>query len=478
MCDALTSMFALTGCQVYCGVQQHGKGPGEGEGSTMSAEGAALQAWFDQSVSHMAARVGKGRASHWSPGNDETLCGKMISTYVSLADAQDMRNVCGPCHKKAIKLGTALLNALPLAGETGEKEEMAAKKTAEAAPEATEAPELTQDQIKEELTNLVERITTVAIAGDDTAERVKEGESLVYALKGGSAAETKKIRAEWLAKIRDAAGTGAAKAAVITKVTKRSDVGLGSQEYPEHVKELIKTGAGRLAEGIQLQQKTTDVASSVASTSLEIAKELRNKDGDPDLDLNSGAGRSSMSDMIAAAMEALGYKRGEDAPDEIKEASSKLARSIQYQRTHLRVLYIRSLDTSPEEAAKFARIAGLHPDAPVSEAVFTHYVIAPQSELEKQRERNKAKTLAAAKGKEAIATSGGAGGEGGEGGEGEGDGGAVEHKPRAVTWIEKADEAVDKSDENLKSLDDSGKSALRMKIMDLENKLADLRKKL
>ncbi|MER5754366.1 hypothetical protein [Streptomyces sp. NPDC002088] len=48
---------------------------------------------------YKVAQVGKGKAAHYSTGNDETVCGRMITRYLSLGEAADMAGFCSRCDR-------------------------------------------------------------------------------------------------------------------------------------------------------------------------------------------------------------------------------------------------------------------------------------------------------------------------------------------------------------------------------------------
>ena len=376
----------------------------------MTAEGAALQAWFDQSASHMTARVGKGRASHYSPGNDETLCGKPISAYVSLADALNMPGVCGPCYNKAIKIGAA---ALASKGE---------KMTDTVDPA----------KLKEEITALAERITAVAIAGEDVAPLKEEAEELIGKLP---TKERTKLRNQ----IRKAAESKPAPAEPITvsseMVTRETIDPRTIEGYAEYVEAASKAFAG----GVAAQLKTGGLAREVASTLLELRTKMTDKDGRPDILATSRGAKEASNAILTDAAKLAGLNPKEDPV--ARDAIAKFGRAVQHQMDDVRVKYIRALDANPEEAAKFAKVLEAAPAADAekpSDAVFAAYDLNPQSKVERM-----ALETASAKADDGAS------------------------KPRIVTWIDTAEEELvkaGKSDPKNAKLTDDQRKELKAKI--------------
>lgn len=55
---------------------------------------------MDTISGYKLAQVGKGKAAHYSTGNDETVCGRLVTTYVSFGDAANMPGgFCSRCSR-------------------------------------------------------------------------------------------------------------------------------------------------------------------------------------------------------------------------------------------------------------------------------------------------------------------------------------------------------------------------------------------
>lgn len=346
----------------------------------MNAETAALQAWFDLSISNRDARVGKGRVSHFSTGNDETLCGKLVGTYLTRGDALDMSKICDPCWNKATKLGAEAL-------ATKEEAEMPAKKKTAETP-AVETPAEPTPEQREEFDALIERITAVAITepGSEALDALMlEAEALVTKFPAG---ETAKLRAQY----RKAA---AAKPTVPTAHPASTEVAvIETEDYTKikNVVDLVNMGAGKVSEGITLAKKASVTAREVATVLFDMRLHLANKQGVPDLKCASHEAKRASSDMYEAAKAAM-----PDDPDFDRDAAIKsLMRAVNFQMSDVVVGYVRALDNSPEELGPFAKVLEAHPNLSPSEAVRAFYKISDKSEIEKARERRELASAAAA----------------------------------------------------------------------------------
>ncbi len=69
------------------------------------------QQTFTEQAGVTYAVVGKGKRVHYSPRNDETLCGRVITEYRDLSDAAALfsngHELCAPCHRAAEKRADA-----------------------------------------------------------------------------------------------------------------------------------------------------------------------------------------------------------------------------------------------------------------------------------------------------------------------------------------------------------------------------------
>jgi hypothetical protein len=56
---------------------------------------------MDTQNGYQLAQVGKGKAAHYSTGNDETVCGRPVSAYLSFGDAANLPSFCTRCVRYA-----------------------------------------------------------------------------------------------------------------------------------------------------------------------------------------------------------------------------------------------------------------------------------------------------------------------------------------------------------------------------------------
>jgi hypothetical protein len=148
------------------------------------------------------------------------------------------------------------------------------------------------------------------------------------------------------------------------------------------VTELIADGAERVAEGVKLHIKTSNLAKEAASIMLDMWRRIPNKDGNPDI----------MGDSHAAkeAARALYAKAGEGFQDDYdtKEALDKLQRSVQSQRSDVRAKYLRELDENPAEQKRYAKALEAKPEGvTVSEFIADLYGTQLKGHGELARER-------------------------------------------------------------------------------------------
>lgn len=169
-------------------------------------------------------------------------------------------------------------------------------------------------------------------------------------------------------------------------------------EYPDVV-ELVHMGAERMAEGVKLHLRTSDIAKEIAQIGLDMWRRLPTKDGHPDLMGNSDAAKRAIRDLYEEA--GKGFEHTWDN----EEALKKLQRAVQFQRGDVRAQYLRDLDSStPEAEEERQRFAAMLKDKPskmpVSEFVADFYGTSLKGPSELQRERYAAKRKALQSGNE------------------------------------------------------------------------------
>lgn len=229
----------------------------------------------------------------------------------------------------------------------------------------------------------IERIRSLAAAGDTDALGAlrEETESLISSLTGKGSIKVKKEQRDAMA---EAAETKPS-AEVAKPALEGEVVGKSWDEY-EGVKELAVMGAEKLAEGIRLHLKTSDLARDMAAVVFDMWKRIPNKDGMPDLRGDSDDAKKSWKWLLAEAGQ--GFERS----FETEEALAKLQRAVQRQRTDIRAKYLRSLDADTDEAQAErklyrAKLADWKGDSDVSAFLADYYRVSLKGEIEADREK-------------------------------------------------------------------------------------------
>lgn len=228
----------------------------------------------------------------------------------------------------------------------------------------------------------IERARTLAVAGDTDALGAlrEETESLISSLTGKGSIKVKKEQRDAMA---EAAATPSK--AVAAPALEGEVVPKAWDEY-EGVKELAVMGAEKLAEGIRLHLKTSDLARDMAAVVFDMWKRIPNKDGMPDLRGDSDDAKKSWKWLLAEAGQ--GFERS----FETEEALAKLQRAVQRQRTDIRAKYLRSLDADTDEAQAErklyrTKLADWKGDSDVSAFLADYYRVSLKGEIEADREK-------------------------------------------------------------------------------------------
>jgi hypothetical protein len=361
---------------------------------------------------------------------------------------------------------------------------MAAKPTTTTAEDATSV-EVTINKAVEQLNANIERAKSMAEAenAEGLAELKKETEELVSALpqRGKFGNETfAKLKVRLRAEFRAAAQVQEKPAtkAVAVAAKPKEGVPVKTWDQYEGVKELVTLGAEKVAEGVRLHRKTSDLAKEVAAVTFDMWTRIPNKDEIPDLKGNSDQAKKAAGEMYRIAGEGFEHNF------ENEDAFTKLQRSVQMHRTDVRAKWLRELDEDTTEAAEARalygdKLADKPEDMSVAEYVATALYNSPamiKGEGEKQLERYhaKQKALAAASDK----SKGEGTGEGSGEGEGEGSGEAAEtttpdERIEAIVKRIKAD--VSKADpEDFAKASDETKEAIRAELEPLYKALKDM----
>lgn len=224
----------------------------------------------------------------------------------------------------------------------------------------------------------IERAHSLSAEGnaDALAELRTETETLISGLSGkGSIARKKELR-DAMKEVPEPAEPEDVSGEVVQR---------GYEQY-EGVTDLIYLGAERIAEGVRLSLKTSEVAREGAQVLFDIWRRIPNKDGDPDI-----MGTSQDARDAAAALYRKAGEGFEDS-DETRAALARLQRSVQYHRSQVRTDYLRMLDSDSAEAkAERSRFAGILNSKPenvsAAEFVAEHYGTSLKSQREVEAER-------------------------------------------------------------------------------------------
>jgi hypothetical protein len=272
--------------------------------------------------------------------------------------------------------------------DTGET--MADTKTETKQDETTEDPFMaTCDQI---VAN-IERATSLAEAenAEGLAELNSETETLISGLPSrgkvpnGSGDTWTKLKKKFRDDFR-AAAQAKPKPEPKSQPAPKAEVATLDYASVAGVVELVDMGAERMAEGVRLHRKTSDVAKEIAAIGLDIWRRIPDKDGNPDIKMTAQASRDAMSKLYSKAGE--GFER----TYENEKALTALQRSVQYYRTDIRAKYLRDLDNdtpeAEEERKRFAKLLeGKPADVPVSEFLAAHYNTSLKGKAEIEAEK-------------------------------------------------------------------------------------------
>jgi hypothetical protein len=316
-----------------------------------------------------------------------------------------------------------------ITNEATDQGETMAKSTTTTAEDATSAEE-TINKAVEQIKANIERAASLAEAenAEGLAELAKENEALVSSLpsRGKFGDESfAKLKARLRAEFRAAAQVQEKPAAKAVAVAAKAKEGAPVKAWDqfEGVKELVTLGAEKVAEGVRLHKKTSDLAKEIAAVTFDMWTRIPNKDEIPDLKGTSDQAKKAAGEMYRLAGE--GFERTMENEDALR----KLQRSVQTQRTDVRAKWLRELDEDTTDGADGralygTKLADKPDDMSVSEFVATKlYGSAAmlKGEGEKSLERWHAKQQAL----EAAGSNNDDQGEGEGEGEGSGEGGGT-----------------------------------------------------
>lgn len=210
----------------------------------------------------------------------------------------------------------------------------------------------------EDIAANTERIITLRSEGnaDGAKELEAETEARISSLSGkGVAAEKAKARAG----VREAMATP-------LPTTQSSElVTLESTDYTavEGAEKIVSDAAKRITEALKASMKVSDLAKEIAAAKISLAVQFTDAEGNPDFFMKSAASKAAGRAMFDQAT------KGMDDNEESRTALGSLLRAVQFQHGPARLAYVASLDSKPEEAARFAKELEAAPEAKPSEAV-------------------------------------------------------------------------------------------------------------
>jgi hypothetical protein len=275
---------------------------------------------------------------------------------------------------------------------TSEGEIMAENTTDVETTEAETVEQTPEQATMEQIGANIERARSLAEAenAEGLAELDKETKALISSLPRGGKTPEGKSWAGYKAKAgQDFRQAAAAQPKPEPKSKPAAEVStVDPKDYSVYagVTELIADGAVKVAEGVKLHLKTSDLAKEVASIGLDMWRRIPNKDGHPDIMGNSDAAKRAMRALYERAGE--GFERDYDT----EEALKKLQRAVQHQRSDVRAQYLRTLDTDETEQKRFAALLEAKPeDVSVAKFVADSYGTQLKGHGELQRELYHAK---------------------------------------------------------------------------------------
>ncbi|MFG3200355.1 hypothetical protein ACGFYT_30025 [Streptomyces sp. NPDC048208] len=391
------------------------------------------------------ATVGKGGTVHGTENETETLCGKPVATLVTIPGAVI---ACKACQKNA-------------PATTEETKTVSAETTTTAPADETEAAKADLENIIAELDKLTkaDKEKILALEGQGTSElmRIKSANK----------------RAPFSMRLKEAAAKAKereAGALVLHAETTAVEEIEGYEEIIDHASTLV-------ADGIKAEVSSQETAKKVAEAILDGRLRVWDKKGRPDLRGTRDASKKLSGRIYDAAADKLIKGGFDNKAADFEDLRKDLESKVSYQMSAVLPAFVRSLDSSPEQAAELfpALAAEATEENPLSEMLFSEYKIDPESRAERAaRKRREAKELAEGKAAELE------GGEGEDDGEGEGDGGG-----EIKSQFEKDAAKLDKMPKDLVSVvehaseyDDDQREALRVKITATLTKLTETLTKL
>ncbi len=140
-----------------------------------------------------------------------------------------------------------------------------------------------------------------------------------------------------------------------------------------------------VGEGLRASAALDSPARRLARLRLEFGLRLKNKYGDPDIQMTSQRAKGLRDDVLRAA----GLF---EASEEQRNVFDRLWDSVNWHSRPTKIEYVKGLDDHPEEAAKFRAALEAYPDLSPSEAVFTFHkvprlTVAEERALKRKQDR-------------------------------------------------------------------------------------------
>jgi hypothetical protein len=424
-----------------------------------------LQEWFDMSASHSFALVGKGKTPHLSTRNDDTMCGRAVSSYINVSDVNEMNVApCATCWKRMVAVADAASAMLPEQhdnNENGEGGDMPAKNETKTEDKAETTAEKNA-RLREEIAANIERVRSLAEAenAEGAEELAVETDTLIGQLP---TKERNKLR-----QVLKAAGVAEPKAEE-PKATQSSEVATKTPtdfaKIPG-VPELVEEASAKVRE---LAISKFKGGHEIAAKIFEIRTHIKTDAGYIDFAADTDAAKKASSTVYDAITEKLAEEGENEADDAIRAEIGSIKKSAQNAMGDVRALFIRALDTSSDEVkAQYQYAQDAHPDKALSEAVFDfHNITTRKTRAEIAKAAREAKAALAARVKAGELTEGEAEAEAQEAG----------LTPKEKTPTERVKAAVSKAGKAVKAVATADDIDIDEVADDMDDKERDTLKK-
>lgn len=326
----------------------------------------------------------------------------------------------------------------PENGETPETPETPEPSKSDKGPKAPNGdkpakPLTAREKKVAEIRDLIERVPSVVIEGDDDALNAlhEEAVKLIGQLRGKDVAAEK-------AKLRNEFDRAVAKAKKSKPVT--GTISLATADYTTNADTVKRRDAAakKTADALEIQGRLSTVAEAVALDMMYARVRILDKEGNPDWNAKSHQGKQLTKDYLTKVGEIVRTKKMN--PTQAAKLLLDFEGSLSNKRRDAAVKYVRKLDNDPEEAKLWAKALEAHPDCPPSEAVF-RFTGMPRLT------RSEAVTA-----KKAVTS--------------DGDGSTTTSTPRFFTNLQALTETVEKAEENAKNI--TGDAAMADAIAKLD----------